>query len=76
MAARYRYFLVTEDGDVLGTDRSDIAKAAAEDGVTLVIDTTSCTATFDAIPSKIEEAGADEWLGEDPDDEDENEDEA
>lgn len=69
---KFKYYLVLDSGDVLGTDDDTVAAAASKDGSTVVIDYSKGTATFDSETIGIEEAMPADWLRDDlgPEDED------
>ena len=71
---KFKYYLVLDSGDVEGTNDADIAKAASEDGSTIVIDSDKATATFDGETSGIVETEADDWLTPPDDDPDTSDD--
>lgn len=73
MAKKYAYYLVTEDGDVLGTNERDIVRFAGDDGITLVIDIVAGTTTFDGNKASIEEAKSEDWRDDEDEDEDDEE---
>ena len=62
MSKKFSYYLVKEDGDVEGTNDSEIAEAASKDGSTVVIDTRTGVATFDSEPTDIKTAERGDWL--------------
>ena len=65
MAKKYMYYLVTEDGDVLGTNDREVVSFAGSDGTTLVIDVAAGVTTFDDNKATIEEAEPADWQDED-----------
>ena len=71
---KFQYYLVTEDGDVLGTNDSEVARVAGEDGTTLVINTLTQESTFDGLKTPVVAANQADWQDPDEtDDEDEDE---
>lgn len=60
--AKFRYYLVTEDGEVLSTNHAATAKAARNDGRTLVLDTEANTSGFDGEVQNIKRADSKDWV--------------
>jgi hypothetical protein len=65
MAQTWRFYLVTDSGDVSGTNDFEVAAVAKRDGSTLVIEPEAAEATFDGDSQMIEETDPDEDLNED-----------
>ena len=65
MAQTWRFYLVTDSGDVSGTNDFEVAAVAKRDGSTLVIEPKAAEATFDGDSQMIEETDPDEDLNED-----------
>ena len=61
MSTKFLYYLCKADGTVEGTDSSEVAGAAKQDGETVVIDSTAGTATFDGETAAIERAKPEDW---------------
>ena len=70
MAQTWRFYLVREDGDVQGTNDTEIAVVAKRDGSTLVIEPRAAMATYDGDEQDIEGADAADYLDEDLDEDD------
>jgi hypothetical protein len=68
MTQIYRFYLVTEDGTVEGTDSVDIATAAKNDGSTTVVEPGAEEYTFDNDVQAISVADDDDWLDSDKSD--------
>ena len=67
MAQTWRFYLVTDTGDVSGTYDFEVAAIAKRDGSTLVIEPKAAEATFDGDTQTIEETDPDDFIDEDDD---------
>ena len=67
MAQTWRFYLVTDSGDVSGTNDFEVAAVAKRDGSTLVIEPKAAEATFDGDSQMIEETDPDDFIDEDDD---------
>ena len=67
MAQTWRFYLVTDTGDVSGTYDFEVAAVAKRDGSTLVIEPKAAEATFDGDTQIIEETDPDDFIDEDDD---------
>jgi len=65
MAQTWRFYLVSEAGDVSGTNDFEVAAVAKRDGSTLVIEPKAAEATFDGDSQMIEETDPDDYIDED-----------
>jgi hypothetical protein len=70
----FRFYIVTEDCSVCGTDSFDVAVAAKRDGVSIVIEPAKDEATFDGESEIIQVADPEDYL-DDPLDLDKEDDE-
>ena len=67
MAQTWRFYLVTDSGDVSGTNDFEVAAVAKRDGSTLVIEPKAAEATVDGDTQRIEETDPDYFIDEDDD---------
>lgn len=75
MAQTWRFYLVSDNGEVSGTNDFEVAAVAKRDGSTLVIEPKAAEASFDGDTQPIEEADPDDYLDPDgSDDDDEGDD--
>lgn len=76
MAQTWRFYLVSDAGEVSGTNNFEVAAVAKRDGSTLVIEPKAAEAVFDGDAQMIEEADPDDFIDPDegPDGDDDEED--
>jgi hypothetical protein len=70
MAQTWRFYIVTDSGDVSGTNDFEVAAVAKRDGTTLVIEPKAAEATFDGDTQMIEETDPEDYTSDDDSDED------
>lgn len=74
MAQTWRFYLVSEGGDVTGTSDFEVAAVAKRDGSTLVIEPKAGLATFDGDEQTIEETDPSDFIEDEDEDEGSDED--
>lgn len=62
MTKVYRFYLITEDAGVEGTDNEEIANAAKADGYTVVLETSTGKYFFDSTEAFVSAADKADWI--------------
>lgn len=75
MAQTFRFYLVSGDSTVSGTNDFEVAAVAKRDGSTLVIEPKAAEATFDGDAQAIEETDPEDFIDPDDSNDDEGDDE-
>lgn len=69
--AKFKFYLITEDGDVQGTDDPEISAVASRDGSTTVINYEAGLVAFDGDTAEVEKADPSDWPVAESDEDDE-----